>query len=67
MVMQDFLQILVVVAMAVTAIILVAGIFSLVRRGPDSGNLSNRLMRCRVIFQAIAIALFVLVMWLARR
>lgn len=65
--MQSFFEVLVIGAMAATAIVLFLGLATMVRKSSQSGNLSNRLMMFRVLFQAIAIGLFVLVMWLARR
>ncbi|HTJ57212.1 MAG TPA: twin transmembrane helix small protein [Devosiaceae bacterium] len=53
--MQLALNILIGIAMAAAAIIVLLGFFNMVRGG--SGNMSQKLMRARVIAQAVAIAL----------
>jgi Hypoxia induced protein conserved region len=53
--MQLLLNIAIGVVMATAAVIVILGFVNMVRGG--SGNLSQRLMRARVIAQAIAIAL----------
>ncbi len=46
-------------ALAGVAVVLVMGILNLVRRDDKQASRSNQLMRLRVIFQGIAIALLV--------
>ena len=53
--MQLALNIVIGIVMAGVVIILLAGLFNMVRGG--SGNTSQKLMRARVIGQAIALAL----------
>jgi hypothetical protein len=53
--MQLLLNVAIGLAMAAAAVIVILGLVNMARGG--SGNLSQRLMRARVIAQAIAIAL----------
>lgn len=50
-------------AMGATLVVLFIGIFSLVRGGYFRERWSNKLMRLRVLFQAIAIVLLLAVVW----
>ncbi|WP_213269644.1 twin transmembrane helix small protein [Hyphomonas sp.] len=59
--MQQFLTIGFYVALAAVAVVLIIGIANLARRDGDQVSRSNKLMRMRVIFQAIAIAFLVLI------
>ncbi len=60
--MGSFLQNIVVpVAMIAVAIVLVLGLWNLLKGG--SGNTSQKLMRMRVLLQAIAIALVMFTLW----
>ncbi|MGZ3305260.1 MAG: twin transmembrane helix small protein [Asticcacaulis sp.] len=61
--MSLFLFILAGLAMLATVVVLFIGIFSLVRGGEFRDNWSNKLMRLRVLFQAIAIILLLAVVW----
>ena len=54
---------LVAVAVAVVALILLAGLFTLVVGGETSRNWSNRLMRLRVLAQFIAILIIMAVLY----
>jgi len=54
---------LVAVAVAIVALILLAGLFTLVVGGETSRNWSNRLMRLRVLAQAIAILIIMAVLY----
>lgn len=45
------------IALAVLLVILVLGLVNLTRTDPDQPSRSNKLMRLRVIMQAVAIAL----------
>lgn len=49
------------IALAAVAIVLVFGLANLVRRDENQASRSNKLMRLRVIFQAVAIAFLVLI------
>ncbi len=57
------LFILALIAMLATLVVLFFGIFSLVRGGHFRERWSNKLMRLRVLFQAIAILLLLAVVW----
>ena len=61
--MTKILFYLALVAMFAVVVVLGAGLFSLVRGGTFRENWSNKLMRLRVLFQAIAIALLVILAW----
>ncbi len=65
--MNSALNIAIVVAIVATTLVLIAGIWSLFRGGPNSGNRSNRLMRWRVLLQAIAVALIALASFIIGR
>jgi Hypoxia induced protein conserved region len=56
--MSSVINILIVIALAAVAVILGAGLWNMFRGG--SPNLSQKLMRARVIAQAIAILLLML-------
>jgi ABC-type dipeptide/oligopeptide/nickel transport system permease subunit len=53
----------VLLAMLATLVVLGIGIFSLVRGGYFRERWSNKLMRLRILFQAIAIVLLMLMVW----
>ncbi|MFN4023500.1 MAG: twin transmembrane helix small protein [Hyphomonas sp.] len=59
--MQQFLTIGFYAALAAVAVVLVIGVANLARRDDKQVSRSNKLMRLRVIFQAIAIAFLVLI------
>ena len=59
--MQQLLTIGFYAALAAVAVVLVIGIANLARRDGNQVSRSNKLMRMRVIFQAIAIAFLVLI------
>jgi hypothetical protein len=53
------------VAIAAVAVVLVLGFFNMLRGG--SPNLSQRLMRWRVVLQFIAIIIIMLTVWIMQR
>ncbi len=59
--MQSLLTIAFYVALAGIVVVLGFGIANLVRTDDKQASRSNKLMRLRVIFQAVAIALLVLI------
>jgi NADH:ubiquinone oxidoreductase subunit K len=61
--MSNVLDILILLAIAAVAITLGLGLYSLYRGGEFARSYSNKLMRLRVLLQAIAIALLVVGMW----
>ncbi len=60
------MQIILVLFMAATLGIVVIGVIAMAINGKLNKNHSNKLMRLRVLFQAIAIFVFVIIVWLAR-
>ncbi len=54
---------LLIVAMLATVGVLLLGLFSMARGGELNRKYGNKLMRFRVLFQAIAILLFLLLMF----
>ena len=60
------MQIILVLFMASTLAVVVIGVIAMAVNGKLNKNHSNKLMRLRVLFQAIAIFVFVVIVWLAR-
>ena len=58
--MSDALTILLFVAMGITLVVLFTGLISMARGGEFNRKNSNRLMRLRVLFQGIAVLIFIL-------
>ena len=63
--MSTGLTILLFAAMGLTVLVLFAGLFSMARGGEFNRKYGNRLMRLRVLFQAIAIAILAIVLYFA--
>jgi hypothetical protein len=63
--MKTLLTILVGLAMAGVLAVLAAGMIGMIR-GQDDPERSNRLMRWRVVLQAVALALFAILLLLVR-
>ncbi len=61
--MSHFLFYLALVAMFAVLVVLGIGIFSLVRGGDFRANWSNKLMRLRVLLQAVAILILMCLAW----
>lgn len=61
------LIILLFVAMGLTLLALFAGLFSMARGGEFNKKYGNKLMRLRVLFQAIAIVIFMIVLYFAKQ
>ncbi|MBZ9818917.1 twin transmembrane helix small protein [Mesorhizobium sp. B4-1-3] len=59
------LKILAIVAMAAVVIVLVRGLINMMRGG--SGITSNKLMQARIMLQAVALALLLLVVYFTRK
>jgi hypothetical protein len=60
---MDTLDILVLVALGAVSVVLALGIYALFRGGDFGRSWSNKLMRLRVLTQAIAVAVLVGVVW----
>jgi hypothetical protein len=63
--MQNIAQALVPIAVAIVAIVLLLGLWNMMRGGP--GNTSQQLMRARVIAQFAAIVLIMAALWIMSR
>ncbi|MFC2951588.1 twin transmembrane helix small protein [Marinicaulis aureus] len=62
--MDAFVYILIPIGLAVTAIILGIGIYSLAKGGTFAKENGNKLMRMRIMAQAVTIGLMMLFLWL---
>ena len=62
--MDTALTILVIVAMAAVVLVLLRGLWNMMKGG--DGFTSNKLMQARVFLQFVAIVLVLLVVWLTR-
>tara|TARA_B100000700_G_scaffold52480_1_gene55815 strand:- start:103 stop:336 length:234 start_codon:yes stop_codon:yes gene_type:complete len=65
-VVMNVLQIVLVVFMAGALGAVVIGVIAMAVNGKLNKNHSNKLMRLRVLFQAIAVLVFVIIIWLSR-
>jgi len=63
--MQSVLDILVPIAIAAVAVVLAAGLWNMMRGG--NPNLSQKLMRARVLLQFAAVVLMMGALWLFTR
>lgn len=61
--MSTILTYITLFVMGLVAIVLIRGLFNMVKGG--SGSKSNQLMRLRIALQAIAIVLIMLTLWFA--
>ncbi len=64
--LMDVLQIILVVFMAGALGAVIIGVIAMAVNGKLNKNHSNKLMRLRVLFQAIAVLIFVIIIWLSR-
>lgn len=60
---MDMFSFLIPVSLAAVVIVLAFGIYALFRGGEYGRSYSNKLMRLRVVMQAIAIAILVAAFW----
>ena len=60
------MQIILVIFMVATLAVVVVGVIAMAVNGKLNKNHSNKLMRLRGLFQAIAVLIFVIIIWLAR-
>ena len=63
---MDVLQIILVVFMAGALGAVIIGVIAMAVNGKLNKNHSNKLMCLRVLFQAIAVLVFVVIIWLSR-
>ena len=64
--LTDLLQIILVVFMAGGLGAIVIGVNAMADNGKLNNIHSNKLMRLRVLFQAIAVLVFVIIIWVSR-
>ncbi|AYG94399.1 twin transmembrane helix small protein [Brevundimonas naejangsanensis] len=60
---MDLFDILILIAVAAVAVTLGFGVYSLYRGGDFARTYSNKLMRLRIILQALAVLLLIAGMW----
>ncbi|MBB4574995.1 twin transmembrane helix small protein [Rhizobium sp. MC63] len=60
--MSTITYILAVIVMGVVALVLIRGLFNMMKGG--DANLSNKLMQLRVLLQAVAVILIMLTLWI---
>ncbi len=60
--MSGFTSVMALIFMGLVVLVLIRGLFNMMKGG--DGNLSNKLMRMRILLQAIALALIMLTLWL---
>ena len=63
---MDVLQIVMVVFMLGALGAVIVGVIAMAVNGKLNKNHSNKLMRLRVLFQSIAVLVFVIIIWLSR-
>ena len=63
---MDVLQIVMIVFMVGALGAVVVGVIAMAINGKLNKNHSNKLMRLRVLFQAIAVLVFVIIIWASR-
>ena len=62
----DVLQIILVILMVSALGAVIIGVIAMTVNGKLNKNHSNKLMRLHVLFQAIAVLIFVIIIWLSR-
>ena len=63
---MNILPIIMVLFMAGALVVVVIGVIAMAANGKFNKQHSNKLMRFRILFQAIAIVFFVIIVWLSR-
>ena len=63
---MDFLPLFMVLFMAGALVVVIIGVVAMAANGKLNKQHSNKLMRLRVLLQAIAIVFFVIIVWLSR-
>jgi len=64
MTLNLFLKVFLALAMAGTVITLICGLFNMFKEGQQAGVRSNKMMRLRIFFQAMAILIFSFLLFL---
>jgi hypothetical protein len=65
--MQRIFDFLIPISLLAVTLVLFAGLYALFRGGDFGRSYSNKLMRLRVVMQAIAVALLVAAVWFRHR
>ena len=60
---MDYEKIVMTLSLAIVAAILFWGVITMARGGDYNRNYSNKIMRYRIILQALALIVFVLILW----
>ncbi|MGC6517084.1 MAG: twin transmembrane helix small protein [Candidatus Puniceispirillaceae bacterium] len=60
---MDYEKIVMTLSLAIVAAILFWGVITMARGGDYNRNYSNKIMRYRIILQALALLVFVLILW----
>ena len=63
---MDILPIIMVLFMVGALIVVIIGVVAMAANGKLNKKHSNKLMRMRVLFQAIAVVFFVIIVWFSR-
>ena len=63
---MSFLGLIMIFFMIGALAVVVIGVVAMAVNGKLNKNHSNKLMRLRILFQAIAVIVFVIIIWLAR-
>ena len=63
---MNILPILMVLFMAGALVVVIVGVVAMAANGKLNKQHSNKLMRLRILLQAIAIVFFVIIVWLSR-
>ena len=64
---MNFLPVIMTLFMVGALSVVIIGVIAMAVNGKLNKNLSNKLMRLRVLFQAIAVFIFVIIVLLARK
>jgi heme A synthase len=59
------LNYLIIAAVVATALVLLVGVFTMARGGDFNQKYGNKLMRLRILMQAVAVVLIMLGLWVA--
>jgi len=65
--MNDIVSILVLAAVVAVGLILVAGIVTMMRGGEFNRKYGNKLMRARLVLQAVAVVLVLVAWWIGAK
>ena len=63
---MSILSLIMIIFMAGALGVVIIGVIAMAVNGKLNKNHSNKLMRLRVFFQAIAVIIFVIIVWLSR-